>query len=479
MPSTIAANKLDALNDHININNNSHTNSPNLTNNKLKNDTHDNVSSHNASSSMPESNVLTNVPALRIAIIAHSLYPIAEPYAGGLEMITQLLCDELASQGHEVLLYAHADSQTQATLVPLLTRAQFEAIVYDNEHDSVGMSREELYQYLVYQRALHDIITREERGEIDVVHNHSLHHIPMMLGQVFGSRFFTTFHTPIFPQLRLALLTLKQGTQTQFTAISGHQQQLFAEFVPSHVVYNGIDVPSFTANVHPVNDEVYFWYGRICPEKGTHLAMEYCKAAGKRLVIAGPKSNEDYFKQYVAPLLAEDDKNSKKDGNQKLLHYVGHLSKAEINDYLGNATAMLFTSTWDEPYGLTLAESLACGTPVIGFHVGASAEIVTPDTGIIVPKADKDAFVQAFEDVKDISRQACRDRAEQFCSVAAMVAGYVQLYRQAIKDSSFTDEPDKANKQADADKSLLYSPNAMSNDKPTTIKNSKVKASIF
>ncbi|MBO6226028.1 MAG: glycosyltransferase, partial [Psychrobacter sp.] len=119
---------------------------------------------------------LPNRP-LRIAIIAHCLYPIAQPYAGGLEMITQLLCDEMEAQGHEVLLYAHEDSQTQATLVPFLTRDEFDATVYDNEHESLGMSREELYQYLVYQSALRDLIDRDERGEIDIVHNHSLHHI--------------------------------------------------------------------------------------------------------------------------------------------------------------------------------------------------------------------------------------------------------------------------------------------------------------
>ncbi len=372
--------------------------------------------------------------ALRIAIIAHSLYPIAEPYAGGLEMITQLICDELVAQGHEVRLYAHTDSQTSATLIPFMTREQFEALVYDNEHDSVGMSREELYQYLVYQQAMRDIISRDEQGMIDVVHNHSLHHIPMMLGQAFGARFFTTFHTPIFPQLRLALLTLRHGTQTQFTAISSHQQQLFDEFVPSHVVYNGIDVLSFTANTKPIDDEVYFWYGRICPEKGTHLAMEYCKAAGKRLIIAGPKSNKEYFDQYVAPLL-EEDNNS---GEPALFNYVGHLSKEEINEHLSYVTAMLFTSTWDEPYGLTLAESLACGTPVIGFDVGASAEIVTPDTGIIVPKMDKEAFIQAFTHIKNISRKACRLRAEQFCSVATMVDGYLYLYEQALQSSERT-----------------------------------------
>jgi len=366
---------------------------------------------------------------LKIAIIAHSLYPIAQPYAGGLEMITQLLCDELVARGHEVLLYAHKDSQTQATLIPLMTRKQFDALVYDNEHDDVGMSREDMYQYLLYQQALGDIIARDNRGEIDIVHNHSLYHVPMLTGQVFAERFFTTFHTPIFPHIRLALLTLQQGTTTQFTAISAHQQQLFAEFVPSHVVYNGIDVASFRANIEPINEEIYFWYGRICPEKGTHLAMHYCQAAGKRLIIAGPQSNQEYFDSKVAPLLKAD--ANKADG-EALFTYVGHLSKEQINDYLCQATAMLFTSTWDEPYGLTLAESLACGTPVIGFDVGAGAEIINHETGIIVPKCDEQAFVTAFDGIKMISRAACRARAEQFCSVAAMVDGYVDLYRQAL-----------------------------------------------
>ena len=374
---------------------------------------------------------------LRIAMIAHCLYPIAQPFAGGLEMITQLICDELVSQGHEVLLYAHKNSQTQARLVPMLTREKFDNTVYPNEHETLGMSREEMYQYLVYQDVLRDIIERNERGEIDIVHNHSLHHIPMMTGQAFGARFFTTFHTPIFPQLRLALLTLRHGTTTQFTAISKHQQQLFSEFVPSTVVYNGIDVKSFDANIESTdnftreNDEIYFWFGRICPEKGTHLAMQYCMEAGKKLIIAGPKSNQAYFDEQVAPLLAQDGQN----GTQELFDYVGHVTKDEVNRYLCQATAMLFTSTWDEPYGLTLAESLACGTPVIGFDVGASAEIVTPNTGVIVAKEDKDAFIKGFTKIKSISRQACRERALQFCSVAAMVEGYLALYRAAVVES--------------------------------------------
>lgn len=396
------------------------------------------------------SNIDENL-ALRIAIIAHSFYPIAEPYAGGLEMITQLLCDELVARGHQVLLYAHPDSQTQATLIPFMTREHFDETVYPNEHDSIGMSRDDMYQYLLYQNAMRDLISRDQQAQIDIVHNHSLYHVPMLLGQAFAERFFTTFHTPIFPHLRLALLTLKHGTPTQFTAISAHQQQLFDEFVPSHVVYNGIDVESFRYNTQPIEDEVYFWYGRICPEKGTHLAMQYCQAAGKRLIIAGPESNKEYFDTEVAPLLAQD--ASKNDGTS-LFTYVGHLTKDQINDYLCQSTAMLFTSTWDEPYGLTLAESLACGTPVIGFDVGAGAEIVTNQTGIIVPKCDKEAFVNAFDNIYNISRVACRQRAEQFCSVAAMVDGYVELYRKAlipsllVKSSKSSKLSDKAQTQS-------------------------------
>lgn len=372
---------------------------------------------------------------LRIAIIAHSLFPIAEPFAGGLEMITQLICNQLVAMGHEVTLFAHADSQTKATLVPLLSREAVAELVAEGEHEQFEMTPEEVYQHLTYQVAMRDILERDRAEPFDVIHNHSLHHVPMLMGQAFGKRFFTTFHTPNLPQLKLALLTLQLGTVTQFTAVSKHQQQVFAPFVPSAVVYNGIEVENFTAQTARVADEVYFWFGRICPEKGTHLAMEYCKAAKKRLIIAGPKSNEAYFKEKVAPLLAADGQN----GSPNYFDYVGHLTKSQINRYLNQASAMLFTSTWDEPYGLTLAESLACGTPVIGFDVGASAEIITKNTGIIVPKLDKEAFIAAFDKVNRISRFECRRRAEEFCSVAAMVNGYLQLYSQVNQDALVKD----------------------------------------
>ena len=374
---------------------------------------------------------------LRIAIIAHSLYPIAEPYAGGLEMITQLLCDALTEHGHDVTLFAHEASQTKARLRPFMSRDSFEAQIYPNEHVSLGMSRDELFQYYIYQDAMREIIegagiysgSKGQGQRFDIIHNHSLHHVPMLSGQALGKRMITTFHTPIFAHLRIALLTLQYGTNTQFTSISRFQQQLYQQFVSSIVVNNGVDVASFSANTMPIEDECYFWFGRICPEKGTHLAMQYCLAANKRLIIAGPKSNQEYFDDEVAPLLAKDAIDA---GGRGLLSYVGHLSKVQINEQLTKSTAMLFTSTWDEPYGLTLAESLACGTPVIAFDVGASREIISDDVGIVVPKLDQAAFIAAFDKVRSLSRAACRLRAKQFCSVDTMVSGYLALYNHTL-----------------------------------------------
>ena len=194
--------------------------------------------------------------------------------------------------------------------------------------------------------------------------------------------------------------------------------------------------------------------------------MQYCQAAGKRLIIAGPKSNQEYFDSKVAPLLAAD--ADKADG-EALFTYVGHLTKDQINDYLCQATAMLFTSTWDEPYGLTLAESLACGTPVIGFDVGAAAEIINDETGIIVPKCNEQAFVAAFDTIKTRSRAACRTRAEQFCSVAAMVDGYVDLYRQALSLEPLVS--DSANFKASNTVSNINRQNSADNPSETTTQN--------
>ena len=365
---------------------------------------------------------------MRIALIAHALYPISQPYAGGLEMITHLLADALVERGHDVTLFAHADSETRAKLVPYMSRDKYETMFYDSEHEHIGMNRQDMYLYVAYQNAMSQLLAEDQTKPFDVVHNNSLHYVPMLLATSLDERVITSFHTPIFAHLRLALQILKdKPNQGRFTAVSGYQQQIYNEFVPSTVVYNGIDVDAWQANLKPIADENYVWLGRICPEKGTHLAMDMCIKAGKRLTIIGPKSNADYFETEVAPRLAK---------HGDLIQHIGHLTQPEINDHLKQATALLFTSTWAEPYGLVLAESLACGTPVLGFGVGAMPEIITDDVGVVVPfdtankTFDEQVFVAGFEKIQHIDRQTCRQRAVDFCGAERMVADYLDLYQQ-------------------------------------------------
>ena len=98
--------------------------------------------------------------------------------------MTHLICDGLVDLGHEVLLYAHKDSKTKVTLIPLLTEDEFDQLIGETGPENLSMSREELHSYLAYQMAMRDIIERDEHGDIDIVHNHSLHHIPMMLSLI-------------------------------------------------------------------------------------------------------------------------------------------------------------------------------------------------------------------------------------------------------------------------------------------------------
>ncbi len=136
-------------------------------------------------------------------------------------------------------------------------------------------------------------------------------------------------------------------------------------------------------------------------------------------------SDEKYFKEHVQPLL---------DNHKENINYVGHISQNQINEYLCNSAVSFFTSTWEEPYGLVLAESLACGTPVIAYNIGAAPEILTSKTGILVEPNNIEELAKAFKTASKLSRKDCRNRAENFCSVEKMVESYIHLYEQKIAE---------------------------------------------
>lgn len=354
---------------------------------------------------------------MKIAVIAHCLHPIKEPYQGGLEMVTYLLCRTLMERGHQVHLYGHRDSDTRFDVKAIPTDRLYPSGLF-SAMDSMHQNSTAVREMLAYSSVMQSIA----EGDYDIVHNHSLHYIPILMGNSMQMPMVTSIHTPAFPFLQLGAYGVKDNERQIFTMVSKSLADTWANAIPtSEVVYNGIDVSKWEPVQNPTSDYV-FWYGRICPEKGTDYAIKAALLAKVPIILAGPVSNQEYFDANVKPLLEQDGVN-----------YIGHVNQKAIKPLLGNALAMLFTSTWEEPYGLTLAESLACGTPVVAFESGATCEVLTDSTGIVVAKYDVDGLASAIVSVLAIDRSACRKRAEQFCSHERMVDGYLDIYDRLLE----------------------------------------------
>lgn len=358
---------------------------------------------------------------MKIALIAHCLYPIREPFEGGLEMITFLLCRSLMELGHEVHLYGHRDSHEAFQIKSISTDRLYPSAFF-SEMSGMGQDPVAVRELLAYTRVMQQIA----EGDYDIVHNHSLHYMPILMGNSLGIPMVTSIHTPTFPYLQLGANGVKGSERQIFTMVSKSLAKTWKSTIPSAtVVYNGIDLLNWEPVRNPTGDYV-LWSGRICPEKGTDFAIKAAVLARTPIILAGPVSNRDYFENRVAPLL---------DGVG--VKYIGHIEQKALRPILGNAMAMLFTSTWEEPYGLTLAESLACGTPVIAFEGGATREILTDATGIIVSKYDIEAMASAISSVTRLRRSECRKRAENFCSHDLMVKGYLNIYTRLLEEKEY------------------------------------------
>ncbi|NJC26636.1 glycosyltransferase family 4 protein [Neolewinella antarctica] len=352
---------------------------------------------------------------MKIAILTHANFPIAEPFAGGLEMITFHLVRALRGRGHRVSLFAHADSDPTLNVWPLPSREEILKSTSASELTSEQLGQTEFIYQEQYARAMTSIVS----GDFDVVHNHTLHHLPILLGEQLGSRFITTIHAPTGPRFKLAFRALPHPKQT-ITCVSAHQAEYWKAFTQvDHVIHNGIPVD----NWHPVDrpEDYVFWMGRICPDKAPGDAIQACLMTGDQLRLAGPIHDQAYFDATVAPYLHHEN-----------ITYLGHLTHAEIAPELASARAFLFTSVYAEPYGLTLAEALASGTPVIAYAAGAAPEILSSEVGILVDVGDVDGLRAALSSVKKIDRTKCRAYAIEHCSITAMVDKYEALYDSAL-----------------------------------------------
>ncbi|PPK88628.1 glycosyltransferase involved in cell wall biosynthesis [Neolewinella xylanilytica] len=361
---------------------------------------------------------------MKIAIIAHLKFPIAEPFHGGLEMHTHCLTEALMRRGHDVTLFALRESDHRFQIVQPTLDAITPTPGVDLFDGEPGFGLEFVNKFHAYMEVLQVI----QRSDFDVVHNNCLHFLPLSLAHTLGCPMVTTLHCPPFASLRSGVILARPYLGNQFVAVSESIARQWTEDITHcRVVLNGIQVDRWAFSRRG-REGTAFWFGRFCPEKGPHHAIRAAKLAGYRLRLAGSIYDHAYFDRCIAPEL--DDR----------IEYVGHLDHAGICREAGNSAVGLFTSVWEEPFGLVLAELLACGTPIVSFDSGAAREIVGTGCGVIVPKGDAAAMASAIPQAAGLDRAYCRQYAERHFGIDRMIDDYQALYQKLAPNSGKTRE---------------------------------------
>ena len=348
---------------------------------------------------------------MHVAVIAHNRHAVAEPFMGGMEAHTHLLCRELRAAGHAVTLLAAGESD-DACLAPICPAPYEAELPWDIYR---GTRQLEDFQRLAYAAAFEIV----RAGRFDVVHNNSLFPALIDWARRDGIPMVTTQHVPPFARMAEAVRRAENDDAARITFVSESQVPLWFAQKPSNasVVYNGIDCRIW----HPGEKHSgrLVWTGRITPNKGLLEAVEAVRRAGAALDIAGQAEDREYL---AACMAATGDAD---------IRFLGQLHGEELRALVRRSKAALVTPMWDEPFGLVAAEALASGVPVIAFDRGTMSEVVGP-CGVVVEAGSVDALTQAIMRADGFDRAACRERAVSRFSAEAMVAAYESVYCAAM-----------------------------------------------
>jgi glycosyltransferase involved in cell wall biosynthesis len=337
---------------------------------------------------------------LRIAHVAPVAMQIPPQGSGSVELMTSLLTEGLVRRGHDVTLFATANSTTSARL-----HAIFEQGYVENP----DMWPWELYEMLNLSAAV------ERATQFDVIHYEAAYY-PMSLA------FARLSPTPIVQTLHHSpspgeVALWSRYPEIPFVAISREQSRLLQGVTQAGIVLHGIDTGSFAFRSVP--DDYLMFLGRFTAGKGVVQAIEIARKAGRRILLAAPE--DDYYRDHVRSLV---------DGRDVV--YVGEVGHEQKVELAGGARALLYPVQAGEPFGLVLAEAMACGTPVAALDRGAVREIVDDGlTGIVFQ--DEEAMALGLERVFALDRAAVRRRAVERFGIDRMVDEYIGVYERVAR----------------------------------------------
>lgn len=335
---------------------------------------------------------------LRVAVLAPISWRVPPRHYGPWEQFASLLTEGLVERGLDVTLFATADSVTGARLVGTAPTG------YSEDHAVDAKVWESLHIAAAFERA----------GEFDVIHN-SFDFLPLTYSGLVTTPVVTTIHgfssegiVPVFEQY---------NARGYYVAISDADRHEKLDYVAT--VHHGIDMQQF--EVAPGRGDYLLFFGRIHPEKGAVEAIDVAVRAGVPLTIAGIIQDEDYFTRFVKPRL---------DGEH--VSYIGPVGPDRRSDLLGGAQALLHLVSFDEPFGFSVVEAMACGTPVIAHPRGSMPEIVRDgENGFLVRSVEQ--AVDAVRAAQAIDRIAVRRSVERRFDSNRMVDDYIAVYQRVME----------------------------------------------
>ena len=336
---------------------------------------------------------------MRIAMLAPISWRVPPRHYGPWERVVSLLTEGLVARGLDVTLFATADSQTAARLAAVCPRP------YSDDPEIHPKVWECLHISEVFERA----------ADFDLIHN-QFDFLPLTYSGLVQTPLVTTIHG--FSSEKIVPVFQKYNERGYYVSISDADRHPKLDYVAT--VYHGIPMEEFTLRPEP--DDYLLFFGRIHHEKGVVEAIEVAKRTDRRLIIAGIIQDEDYYERLVKPHI---------DGQR--IEYIGSVGPDRRDDVLGRAYALLHLINFDEPFGLSMVEAMATGTPVIGFGRGSVPEVVRDGvSGFIVGSVDE--AVAALGRVPELDRERARQYVEQHFSRERMVEGYIRVYKRVHGD---------------------------------------------
>ncbi len=348
--------------------------------------------------------------------------PTALDTPGGIEVFNAQLAQGLVKKNRPVSLYASGDSAKELPIKPIVDRA-----LLTNQADDLDVRqlRSTLRRLITQESVIYTKLIQELPAG-SIIHSSTPNFLVPYLAVKAGFSVVVTLHLPADSYHYQALFTLlsqQELTKISFIAISKFQAQNFP--AQTTIIPNAIDANNFVFN--PVGNNPYIWIGRLVPEKGIEEVVEIARQKNLSLRIGAIPTDaieKAYFTENIEPLI-----------NSNKIEHRGHIGLREKSEFY-NGKAFLFPLNWDEPFGLTVIEAMACGTPVITYDRGAMAEIVDNGvTGFVCPPGDREAFNQAIAEIEAMPaheyqamRQACRKRVEEHYQLNRLVDDYCQIY---------------------------------------------------